>query len=29
MAAGDHIYAHRVGGVYAHHGIDCGNGNVI
>ncbi len=29
MAAGDHIYVKRFGGVYAHHGIDCGDGSVI
>lgn len=29
MAAGDHIYVQRFGGVYAHHGIDCGDGSVI
>lgn len=29
MAAGDHIYVKRFGGVYAHHGIDCGDGHVI
>lgn len=29
MAAGDHIYVHRFRGVYAHHGIDCGDGSVI
>lgn len=29
MAIGDHIYAVRLGGTYAHHGIDCGDGSVI
>ena len=29
MAIGDHIYATRFGGVYSHHGIDCGDGSVI
>ncbi len=29
MARGDHIYVNRVGGVYSHHGIDCGDGSVI
>ena len=29
MARGDHIYVNRVGGVYNHHGIDCGDGSVI
>jgi len=29
MARGDHIYVERVGGLYAHHGIDCGDGTVI
>jgi Lecithin retinol acyltransferase len=29
VAAGDHIYVQRLGGVYAHHGIDCGDGSVI
>jgi hypothetical protein len=29
MAKGDHIYAHRFGGAYNHHGIDCGDGTVI
>ena len=26
---GDHIYVNRVGGLYNHHGIDCGDGSVI
>ncbi len=29
MARGDHIYVERLGGVYAHHGIDTGDGWVI
>ena len=29
MARGDHIYALRFGGIYAHHGIDAGDGTVI
>jgi hypothetical protein len=29
MAFGDHIYASRFGGLYSHHGIDCGDGWVI
>jgi len=29
MARGDHIYVQRLGGVYSHHGIDCGDGSVI
>lgn len=29
MARGDHIYVCRFGGVYAHHGIDAGDGSVI
>ena len=29
MARGDHIYVQRAGGLYAHHGIDCGDGSVI
>lgn len=29
MARGDHIYVERIGGVYAHHGIDIGDGTVI
>jgi hypothetical protein len=29
MARGDHIYVERINGVYAHHGIDCGDGSVI
>ena len=29
MARGDHIYVDRFGGVYSHHGIDCGDGTVI
>ena len=29
MARGDHIYVERVGGLFTHHGIDCGNGRVI
>ena len=29
MARGDHLFVHRFGGVYAHHGIDCGDGSVI
>ena len=29
MAVGDHVYVHRLGGVYSHHGIDVGNGAVI
>ena len=29
MARGDHIFVRRFGGVYSHHGIDCGGGKVI
>src|SRR5688500_1752414 len=29
MARGDHIYVDRLGGLYSHHGIDCGDGTVI
>ena len=29
MALGDHILVHRLGGLYSHHGIDCGDGSVI
>lgn len=29
MARGDHLYVHRLGGVYTHHGIDCGGDEVI
>lgn len=29
MSRGDHIYVHRFGGAYGHHGIDCGDGQVI
>lgn len=29
MARGDHIYVDRLGGIYNHHGIDCGDGTVI
>jgi Lecithin retinol acyltransferase len=29
MARGDHLYVDRMGGVYSHHGIDCGDGTVI
>jgi Lecithin retinol acyltransferase len=29
MARGDHIYVERLSGVYAHHGIDTGDGWVI
>lgn len=29
MARGDHIYVNRLGGIYSHHGIDCGDGTVI
>ncbi|MEH6616887.1 MAG: lecithin retinol acyltransferase family protein [Porticoccus sp.] len=29
MARGDHIYVRRFGGMYAHHGIDAGDGTVI
>ncbi len=29
MARGDHIYVDRFGGLYSHHGIDCGDGTVI
>lgn len=29
MAKGDHIYVRRANGLYAHHGIDCGDGSVI
>jgi len=26
---GDHIYVHRLGGLYTHHGVDCGGDEVI
>ncbi len=29
MARGDHIYVNRLEGLYQHHGVDCGDGNVI
>lgn len=29
MSKGDHLYVNRIGGTYAHHGIDCGDGTVI
>jgi hypothetical protein len=29
MAVGDHIYVHRLGGIYSHHGIDVGDGAVV
>ncbi|MEH6529364.1 MAG: lecithin retinol acyltransferase family protein, partial [Porticoccus sp.] len=29
MARGDHVYVRRFGGMYAHHGIDAGDGTVI
>jgi hypothetical protein len=29
MARGDHLYVDRLGGLYSHHGIDCGDGTVI
>lgn len=29
MSKGDHIYSVRMGGLYAHHGIDCGDGTVV
>jgi hypothetical protein len=29
MARGDHLYALRMGGLYSHHAIDCGDGSVI
>ena len=29
MSMGDHIYVPRLGGLYSHHGIDCGDGSVI
>lgn len=29
MAKGDHIYVNRYGGLYSHHGIDCGDGQVV
>jgi hypothetical protein len=29
MARGDHVYALRMGGLYSHHAIDCGDGSVI
>jgi hypothetical protein len=29
MARGDHLYVDRMGGLYSHHGIDCGDGTVI
>jgi hypothetical protein len=29
LARGDHIWVRRLGGLYSHHGIDCGDGSVI
>lgn len=29
MAKGDHIYVVRRGGLYSHHGIDCGDNRII
>ena len=29
MARGDHLVVRRFGGLYSHHGIDCGDGTVI
>jgi hypothetical protein len=29
MARGDHIYVGRLGGLYSHHAIDCGDGTVV
>lgn len=29
MARGDHIIVRRLGGLFTHHGIDCGDGKVI
>jgi hypothetical protein len=29
MSRGDHIFVNRAGGIYNHHGIDCGDGTVI
>lgn len=29
MARGDHVLVRRYGGIYSHHGIDCGGGVVI
>lgn len=29
MSRGDHIYVNRLGGLYNHHGIDCGDETVI
>ncbi len=29
MARGDHLFVNRLGGIYSHHGIDCGDGAVI
>jgi hypothetical protein len=29
LARGDHIYVERMGGLYSHHGIDCGDGTVV
>src|SRR5947209_5101958 len=29
MARGDHLYVDRMGGLYSHHAIDCGDGTVI
>lgn len=26
---GDHVYVQRLGGLYTHHGIDCGDGEII
>ncbi len=29
MARGDHVFVHRFGGLYSHHGIDCGGDAII
>jgi hypothetical protein len=29
MARGDHVYVNRIGALYNHHGIDCGDGTVV
>ena len=29
MARGDHLYVERMGGLYSHHAVDCGDGTVI
>ncbi len=29
MGFGDHLYVERMGGLYSHHAIDCGDGTVV